>query len=493
MSSQNLHTYILSTDIVLTDRKGKNYILASKNGNKDVEVMYLKIFESIESPCMMAEMNITDSGVNLIGTIPIQGMEKITFGLKTPYFSTKEYKYTFYISAVRSRFAKGKIQNYVLDLISYEGLKNESIRIGKTLTGTGDAIAKNVLNDYLKADRTKISEQFFEPCKYQTKIIPSNKRPFDIIGDMLNKCVSGYASSQTFGTKSSLASGPSISSTSSGTSTTPEKSTVENLTGSAGYCFWETQEGYKFKSLDNLCSIGGQFNGDDIKDTFVYSIANTDYNKDAGRNILEYNYVNEIDVVKKMRYGTYSSLMVFYNPSTGQYEEYVFDIEKAFKGMGHMGKEEDIPELHKELAKYPTRIMTQFIDDEVFYNGKDIASIDPKNRQGVSGSSGSPFPDYKKYYMAQSISRSLLMGTQKLHIVVGGNLSLRAGDKIKIMLPNFSVESKKTSKKYDEQHSGNYLIKDISYEFHLRLSGKNYVAVSNVTLIRDTFGMKSTS
>lgn len=484
MDNSKVGKYYLTTDMVLTTIDGKKYILASPQSNvKDVEVMYINIFESIDRPYLLAELNITDVALNLIGEIPLQGMERITFGIQTPYFSDKEYQYDFRVYAIRNRYADRKIQNYTLDLISYEGLRNEATRVGKVLTGYGDQIAKTILKDYLSAD-IKINDSQFENCQFQMKFIPSNKRPFEVISDMLPKCVSSKASTPTSKTNVSGIKKPTTE-ISSATTNTPSKDTAENLLGSAGYCFWETQEGYKFKSIDRMCSNGQTFGGDPIKDTFKYQLANIE-GRDGGKNILEYNYVDEINLLKKMRYGTYSSLMVFFNPSTGQYEEYVFDIDKSYPKMAHLGKDEKIPEGPKQLSKYPTRIMSYFLDDETFYNGENIASVDPKNNNTQSGTL---FPDFKKYYASQSISRSLLLGNQQLNITIHGNLTLRAGDKVNILLPKFSVESKKEDTGYDKQHSGTYLIKDISYEFHRMRGDKANSAITNITLIRDSFGL----
>ena len=483
-NNSNTDKYILSSDIILTTNSGKSYTLASSNTSvKDVEVMYLHIYESIDTPYLLGEINITDVALNLVGTIPLQGMERITFGLKTPSQSDKEYKYDLRVYAIRNRFVTNKIQNYTLDLISYEGLRNEGVRVGKVLQGTGDKIVSDILKDYLDAS-SKIKNSDFEACKYRMKMIPSNKRPFDLISSILPKCVSSAAN---YSTDRPNTSSINISKQQTSNTNTPSKDSVDNLSGSAGYCFWETQEGYKFKSIDRMCSSGGQFGGDAPKDTFTYQLANVE-NQKPTKNIIEYNYVNEIDVLKKMRYGVYASLMVFFNPSTGQYEEYVFDIDKAYPQMAHLGTDEKIPDGPKQLSKYPTRIMTQFIDHETFYNEADIASPDPKDNSG--GSSGTQFPDFKKYYTSQSISRSLLMGNQQLNITISGNLTLRAGDKINVLLPNVMVEEKKKdSSKYDNQHSGVYLIKNISYEFDMSRGGKMNVATSNLTLIRDSFGV----
>lgn len=462
-------SFEVSTDIVLTDFKGKNYTLTGEKA--EVLVSSLVVYESLESPYLIAEMSIIDNGVNMVGNIPIQGTEKVTFGLKTPYFSDKEYKYEFRVSAIRNRQATGKIQTYTLDLISFEGLQNEALRVAKTFDKYGHEIVEDIMTNYFKTKKKIVDK---ESCKYRMKLVPRGQRPFDLIYSLLAKSVSSsFSPASTAGSTSSLPSSGG-GSTAGATDVKP----TESMSGSAGFFFWESWDGYRFKSVDSLCA-------GPVKDTFNYKLAMVEGNTDTGRNILEYQYTNEVDVLKKMRYGTYNSMMVFFNPSTGRYEEYTFDIEKSYKTMKHLGKDEKIPEGPKELSKYPTRIMTQILDDETYYNGTDIASIDPKDNSGQ----GTQFPDYKKFYMSQSISRKLLLHNQELRITVHGNLTLRAGDKINILLPNFSVEEKRETDKYDKQHSGTYLIKDISYEFHLQKDSTPNVTVTNMTVVRDSFGV----
>lgn len=470
-NSSRSNLFDLTTDIVLTDYSGKTYPLSGDQSN--AQALSLKIYESLDLPYLQAELSLADNGVNLIGRVPIQGMEKVTFGIKTPYFSDTEYKYEFRVAAIRDRSGIGRLQTYTLDLISYEGLQNEGLRVGKMYADYGQNIVKNIMNDYFKTTK-KVDVS--DPCKYQMKMIPRNQRPFELIYSLLSKCVPSSAN-PTISSANSSSFNINSSTTTSGQSDAHSDS---KLSGSAGYFFWETYDGFNFTSIDKLCNPGTG-----VKDTFSYKAAKTDGNTDPGRSIIEYQYISEIDVLKKLRNGTYNSMMVFFNPSTGNYEEYEYDINTSYPMMKHLGKDEKIPDGPKQLAKYPTRIMTQFVDSETFYNGTDIASPDPIDNSTGGGSS---FPDYKKYYMAQSISRKLLLKNQEMHITINGNLTLRAGDRINILLPNFSAESLRTTEQYDNQHSGLYLIKDITYEFYLKKNNQSNITVTNMTLIRDSFG-----
>lgn len=456
------------------------YSVENEKYNISDLMVELHIYESILSPYMTGSLVLADSGANVIGNLPIQGMERIVISISTSIDKDTKYEYDFRVYSVQNRVVNGKMQLYDLKLITYEGLQNEALRVGKKLEGYGQEIVEDIMTNIFKTRK----DLDFEPCKYKMKFIPSNKRPFDLIFSMSSKCISSTANPSATPAPSTTAS--STTSSTSGGSSTPNVSsnTVGKLTGTAGYLFFETYDGFKFKSVDKLSSIAGPYGGDPIKGRFQYAPANTDNSNltSTANRILDYSYDNEIDIFKKLRLGTYSSLIVFFNPGTGTYEEYVYSLNDTYSSMVHMGSADKIPKGQKELAEYPTRIMTQFIDHENFYNEEGTAS--PEARDGSS--KPSPFPDWKKFYMAQSIGRMSLLRNQVLNITIPCNLSLRAGDKIEALLPNMSSQQERTTKKYDEEHSGVYLIQDISYTFK-RLEGSQ--GTTTMKVVRDSYGM----
>ena len=124
--------------------------------------------------------------------------------------------------------------------------------------------------------------------------------------------------------------------------------------------------------------------------------------------------------------------------------------------------------------------MLEVYDHETFYNKSGVA--DPKISNNPT-----PYPDYKKQWLAQSMSRNTILNNQVLNITIPINFSIRAGDKLKIQLPNLSVSSRREKEKYDKKNSGLYLVKNISYDI-IRDNEKGLIAVCNATLIRDNLG-----
>ena len=124
--------------------------------------------------------------------------------------------------------------------------------------------------------------------------------------------------------------------------------------------------------------------------------------------------------------------------------------------------------------------MLEVYDHETFYNKSGVAD------QKISNNP-TPYPDYKKQWLAQSMSRNTILNNQVLNITIPINFSIRAGDKLTIQLPNLSVSSRREKEKYDKKNSGLYLVKNISYDI-IRDNEKGLIAVCNATLIRDNLG-----
>ena len=106
-----------SVKITLEDgpNKGKSYEIGAL-------IFGFTYYEDITKPFLSANLNINDSGMNLIGsgTGPITGGELVEITVEGP--DNEEYTYNFRVYRVGDRIQSGKIQNYNLGLISEEAL-----------------------------------------------------------------------------------------------------------------------------------------------------------------------------------------------------------------------------------------------------------------------------------------------------------------------------------------------------------------------------------
>ena len=397
-----------------------------------------EVNESIESPFMAGTLVISDSK-DFIGTYPIQGGENISIEVKTT-FDDKPIKYEFAIASIGGRIVKNKAQVYNLVLISPEALINEGTRVQEPLTGNPEAIIKKMLSKrYLATTK----DFFSEPSKFEIRMNPARTRPFDVIASLLRRSVSS---------KTNYSGGNSTNTT----------ETAQQIKGSAGFLFWESHRGYNFFSIDALCDeVDGKFSAPDLQTEawgpYVEKIANTDVSGDQRFLIENAMFSSEINLMKSFRMGKYSSLMVFFNHSTGQYEEYVYKIKDSYDNMAHLGGQESvslIPANQIELSDFPTRVMSMVLDHESWFNEPGIANPEDSNAKDPT-----KFADWQKFYAAQGASRSELLKNQEGTIKIPGNPLICAGDKVDIMIASKLADELRKKKPYDEESSGVYLVK----------------------------------
>ena len=292
-------------------------------------------------------------------------------------------------------------------------------------------------------------------------MIANRRRPFDIIAKLLSKSVSPK--------------------TQYGLSNNDNKNKSEQqVKGSAGFFFWETIRGYNFFSIDALCDVPKiDENGNIIEGSQKFSaprltseswgpykegVANQDAVADQRFLIENIAFSSEVDLMQSLRKGKYSSLMVFYNYSTGQYEEYVYKVKDSYDNMAHLGGQESIsliPTNQIELSDYPSRIMSVLLDHESWYNDPGIANPeDPKAKDPTK------FADWQKYYAAQSTARAELLKNQEAVVQIPGNPQICAGDKIDLILVSKLSDALRSKEPIDKESSGIYLINEATHTFN---------------------------
>lgn len=429
-------------------------------------ILHIEYEEDIFLPFVYASLIVNDSSKNLLGTLPIQGGEKIEMTLEN---SDGVFDYKFVVFGISQRTSTERVQMYKLKLISEEALKNESVRPREIFSGKSSEIVLKLLSDseYLGVNKEKI---FIEDSQFKTKFIAdSTRNPFSIVNQLAYQSVS---SKSVFGSpKGSNKSGD-----------------TKQSVGTSGYLFYQNREGYHFKSVDMLCARKNNdagFEGQDPVGEYIYSQANTGSANDVEKNkrtIIEYSFDTEIDVLENLRKGTYSSLYCFYNVSTGKYEEYQYSMSDTFNSMIKLGNQSKLGKSQIELSKKPTKIMSKLIDHETWYNDTGIAS--PEDADGGDGSN--EITDSAKFYSSQSIARIGILGTYKLTIVIPGNPSLMVGQKIDVKLPNMVPSEQKQSQQFDEENSGTYLISHVQHRFDVTSN----TATTQLSLMRDSIGMK---
>jgi hypothetical protein len=403
-------------------------------------------------------MSLADSA-GLLNGLPIQGGETVVVTVQTSS-SEQPQEYKMLVWRIGNRVVKNNAQSYTLGLISEEALNNEYFRLIKPLSGKGDKIVDEILKKNLKTTKTLFSET----TQFEMKLIPANRRPFDVISSIAVKSVSN---------ESPISSGSSDG-----------KNEKQKVSGSAGFFFWETKRGYNFFSVDKLLS-------EDEKNKpwgpYIEKPANQSDAADDRFTISQSVFKSEVDVMTSLRKGKYSSLMIFFNHSTGQYDEYLYSLADAYKEMKHLGAQ-NTPSIietadGKSLSDFPTRIISSLLDHESWYNKPDIASYEEKD----GSNSPSKYCDFNKHFAGQSIMRYELLKQQLATIIVPGNSEICAGDKITIKLVNKLPTSEISKEPYDQESSGTYLIEEVTHTYDSTTS-TNGRFLTTLRLMRDSYG-----
>lgn len=429
--------------VEIITRDGESYRLA---GNYVLGFTY---YEDVNTPYISANLNINDSGLNLIANGPIQGGEEVNIEIEGP--DEEVYEFFFRVYRVGDRFISNRIQNYNLGLISGEALKNESVKVNKSLEGQPHEIVQELLNDYIETDKDVI----YDTAANRTVVNPSSRSPFSICA---------YLQDRSFTTQA-------IKAESQNSSTA--KGDQKSLSGSAGYLFYENARGFNFRSIDSLCSLGTSGYENQQEEIKEFFDAPTD-NVTTTNHILSVIFESEINLMSGLRLGAYSTKAAFYDINTGEYEEYVYSVDKSFNNQQHLGTNE-LTDAQKEYAKVPTRIVSAIIDNETHYSGKKPADL---------LAADNPTPDWTKFTLVQSISRNMMLNTQGLEIEVPGNIDLVVGDKIKVILPNTVDQNQRERERFDTENSGFYLITQLSRFFN---AGERKV-ITTLKLRRDSYG-----
>jgi hypothetical protein len=381
------------------------------------------------------EGNATGSFQSIYNGLPLRGGERVSLKIAGNSatnpgldFATNQKDY-LYVSSITNVISESQREFFELNLVSREAITNETVRVPKkfpTSQSISDSV-RSIIKEYLKTDK------IFTIDKTQNRygFIGNLRKPFTVLVWLASKGV-------------------------------PESSTQDST---AGYVFFQTQDGFNFRSLDKLISQPS-------KATYIYSDVNqTGYEKDNDFNILQYTTNRNQNLIEKLRLGTYSSYRIVYDPLHFTFKESTFKLENYAGKSANLGQTLELPKItndsNKKLGDLPTRVLSQVLD---------IGTVDAD----ISKASNA---DPSKY-QSQAIMRYNVLFTQTLSMTVPSNTNLRAGDIITCKFPKISRED---GVKYDDEQSGLYMIKELCHHFDTEGS------YTSMTLLRDTFGRYGTN
>lgn len=426
----------------------EKFVIESVDRSRTVDikggVVSFNYYEDVFSPMKTARIVVANTGNVIEGDdgklqsiyngLPLRGGERIIIKIAGNSIENEGLEIEdFYVGSITDVMIDEQREFFVLNLISREAITNETVRVGKRFPASqkiSDSV-KDICKNYLSSDKLKDVDETQNPYGF----IANMRKPFTILTMLASKSVPGNISGKN---------------------------------ATAGYFFFETQNGFSFKSIDKLISTKP------FPEKYVYTpsvIDSNDPKKDF--KILEFKTSKNQNLLQNLERGSYCSSRTFLNPLTFQYTP---STQAIFKLQDYSGKIENLgddinvvlPALsdtdNRTLASVPSRYITGVLD---------IGTIDKDVSEVLNADPA--------LIHSQSMMRYNTLFTQILTMTIPLNTNLTAGNIINCEFPRIDVEKRKEP---DQEQSGLYMIKKLTHFFD---SSGSY---TKLQLVRDTTGRK---
>ena len=428
---------------IISNKSGEGVDIASG-------ISLLMYFESILQDTLRVTIRFVDSGDStkegktVREGLPLVGQERveIEFEDNNEVSIGADPKLVLYVNKITPVENDTNIELIQIELVSKEFILNEKIRVNTRYDGK----ISDHIEDILKNNENYLATEKdldIEEVKNNFNFIGNNKKPFFMVNALSKKSVPA--------------------------------STGEGE--SAGYFFYETSNGFHYKSLDTLL--------DPSKNEKKKSIIYNETPESKGFNIpegydmkaLEYKLDNRVNVQEKLKLGAYDSKIILFDPFSCFYEVVV---SKAENKDTEQSAGAELPVLNNEFERVNgpqknfTRTTYCLVDKGSLPTGDTSEQIDKAEEENF---------EYINI-TNQSIRRYNQFYSSKVTITLPGDFSLHVGDAIFVDAPGLSAEKDGGT---DQAAGGIYIIADLC---HYMTTEATY---TKLNLVRDTVGRKGTA
>tara|TARA_B100001121_G_scaffold127646_1_gene111942 strand:- start:1895 stop:3226 length:1332 start_codon:yes stop_codon:yes gene_type:complete len=430
------------------------FTIKSNDGSKTIDlrgaIVAFSYFENVFSPMLTAQIIVATTGnvitdedgdkTSIYNGLPLRGGEKVSIKIPANSGNNVDLEFTeekgneLYVGSITNITIKAEKELFTLNLVSREAITNETQRVGKKFPVTepiSDSV-KEIIKEYLLSEKEVDVDETQNPYGF----IGNLKKPFTIITWLAAKSVPGNVGGES---------------------------------ATAGYFFFETKEGYHFRSIDSLIAQPPY----EIEYTYSPNVVDNQ-DPDADFKILSYETTYNQNLIQNLERGAYCSYRMFYNPYSMSFttpEQGLFQVSKSAEKMENLGKDFEVflPPVDKEnksLAEVPSRMITGVLD------------FGTLERKGSRQNKKNADP---MEYQSQSMMRYNTLFTQQVEATIPLNTNLCCGSIIKCKFAKITTDKTKI---IDDEQSGLYMIKELVHYYEGRGS------FTKLKLIRDTMGKK---
>ena len=440
------------------NHKGEGLTNEVKGENISNMVVELNVYESLYNHAITGTLVIADNR-NLIGNLPIQGTERLSFRLATKLNTyhhdnsidfTEEGGHPMHIYKLTDREQlNDSVQTYTLHFCSKEFLRNLRTKVSESFSGRMDTAVYSIFKrpEYLNSKK----KLHFQKTRNQDKVVIPNLSPVDAI-KLLGK-----------------------------------RSLPTNLNdrGGAGYLFYETPKGFHFRSFASLCvTKSGEQVKPEQKFRYVHVPVDTTHHQiiedgkkvdkimENYRSVESYKFVNTFhDVATNTAIGTYGHTVITHNLYDKSYKKDKYHYHNSFNTTAHTDTDPD-----KYYMGGPAITDSPVDYDQVDGDAYKQKGVSDFSESRISLQSTTQFAhgedtgnygvdviqDGKIEGERIALTNSIRAGT-KLHLTVKGHSWLQSGSIIQFDI--LSVENKENSGGIlDTRFSGRYIITHIRHK-----------------------------
>ena len=429
------------------------FTITSTDGKKSVDlragVVNFSYFEDVFSPMVTATVLIASTGnvmddedgnkVSLYNGLPLRGGEKISIKIPGNSSTNIDLEFTdktenqFFVASISNVIIDAESESFTLNLVSREAITNETSRVGKKFPSSepiSDSV-KEIIEKYLVSKKALDVDKTMNPYGF----FGNMKKPFTILTWLASKSVPGNSSGQS---------------------------------ASAGYFFYETKDGFNFKSIDTLITKNP------FPEKYIYSPGVVD-NEDPKRDfkILQYSVTRNQNLINNLERGAYCTYRMYFNPVTFEFtnvQQGLFKVSESAEKMENLGEDFkiDLPPdgSGRSIGDIPSRFMTGVLD----------FGITERKDKNSRKKNADPME-----YKSQAMMRYNTIFTNNCTITIPLNTNLVAGGIIDLVFAKISTENEKV---VDQKQSGLYMIKEL---VHFYESSGSF---TKLKLIKDTFGKR---
>ncbi len=417
----------------------------SKTADISAGVVNFRYYEDVYSPMLTATVVVANTGnviegddgkiQSLYNGFPLRGGERLQIKIAGNSDDNEGLELNdLYVGSITNVMIESGREIFTLNLVSREAITNETVRVGKKFPVAqkiSDSV-KDICENYLSTDKLYDIDETMNPYGFYGNM----RKPFTILTMLASKSVPGNVSGKD---------------------------------ATAGYFFFETQQGFRFKSIDSLIRT------EPFAEKYVYSpgiVDSNDTTKDF--KILEFSTSKNQNLLENLERGAFCSHRKYLNPLTFEYtprSQTIFKLEDYSGNIENLGADIDVvlPSLSssdsRTLASVPSRYVTGILD--IGITDKSVSELGNADPARIH---------------SQAMMRYNTLFTQILTMTIPLNTNLKAGDILECEFPRIDQEKRKEP---DPEQSGLYLIKKLTHYFDATGS------YTKLQLARDTTGRKA--